>query len=546
VNVQDKLFYCFGCHAKGDAIGFVEQTEGLDFRESVEFLADRYGVELELENEDPQAEARRRRRERLLALLDRAARFYDSYLWDSTEARRARDYLAGRGLSEEVLRRFRVGYSPSAWDRMLLGARQSGFSEEELMAAGLAQRGRDGRSAFDRFRGRIRFPLADGRGRVLGFGARQMGEGRGPKYLNTSENEIYHKGRQLFGLDIARAEAARSGRIVVVEGYTDVLALHQAGIREAVAIMGTALTQEQLAEVGRAASTLVLALDADRSGQEAMLRASRLADERGLELRVVEMPEGTDPAELVTSAGPEEFGGRMERAIPMIEFQVRRVLADADLDTPAGRDKALGEARKLISAVPERTATRDALVREAADRLDVPADYVLAAPAPAVIRRSYGGGDPGPEQPPPSSSVVAGGFGEASLAAERAYLSMCLASGALGRGYLERLSEEHLSSPALRSARAHLVAAFDDPLAGLPEDDPATAAVVTGVAMAAQEHGEATEPALRMSYLQLELRRIERELRRASQSEDNARRMELAGARQQVRRDMDQVMGQTA
>ena len=546
VNVQDKLFYCFGCHAKGDAIGFVEQTEGLDFRESVEFLADRYGVELELENEDPQAEARRRRRERLLALLDRAARFYDSYLWDSTEARRARDYLAGRGLSEEVLRRFRVGYSPSAWDRMLLGARQSGFSEEELMAAGLAQRGRDGRSAFDRFRGRIMFPLADGRGRVLGFGARQMGEGRGPKYLNTSENEIYHKGRQLFGLDIARAEAARSGRIVVVEGYTDVLALHQAGIREAVAIMGTALTQEQLAEVGRAASTLVLALDADRSGQEAMLRASRLADERGLELRVVEMPEGTDPAELVTSAGPEEFGGRMERAIPMIEFQVRRVLADADLDTPAGRDKALGEARKLISAVPERTATRDALVREAADRLDVPADYVLAAPAPAVIRRSYGGGDPGPEQPPPSSSVVAGGFGEASLAAERAYLSMCLASGALGREYLERLSEEHLSSPALRSARAHVVASFDDPLAGLPEDDPATAAVVTGVAMAAQEQGEATEPALRMSYLQLELRRIERELRRASQSEDNARRMELAGARQQVRRDMDQVMGQTA
>jgi DNA primase len=546
VNVQDKLFYCFGCHAKGDAIGFVEQTEGLDFRESVEFLADRYGVELELENEDPQAEARRRRRERLLALLDRAARFYDSYLWDSTEARRARDYLAGRGLLEEILRRFRVGYSPSAWDRMLLGARQSGFSEEELMAAGLAQRGRDGRSAFDRFRGRIMFPLADGRGRVLGFGARQMGEGRGPKYLNTSENEIYHKGRQLFGLDIARAEAAKSGRIVVVEGYTDVLALHQAGIREAVAIMGTALTQEQLAEVGRAASTLVLALDADRSGQEAMLRASRLADERGLELRVVEMPEGTDPAELVTSAGPEEFVGRMERAIPMIEFQVRRVLADADLDTPSGRDKALDEARKLISAVPERTATRDALVREAADRLDVPADYVLAARAPAISRPSYGGGDPGPEQPPPSSSAVAGGFGEASLAAERAYLSMCLASGALGRDYLERLSEEHLSSPALRSARAHLGASFDDPLAGLSEDDPATAAVVTGVAMAAQEQGEATEPALRMSYLQLELRRIERELRRASQSEDNARRMELAGARQQVRRDMDQVMGQTA
>jgi DNA primase len=530
VNVADKLFYCFGCHAKGDAIGFVEQTEGLDFRESVEFLAERYGVELELENEDPQAETRRRRKERLLALLDRAARFYANYLWESGEAAAAREYLAGRGLSEEILRGFRVGYSPSAWDRMLMGARQGGFSEEELMAAGLAQRGRSG-GTYDRFRGRIMFPLADGRGRVLGFGARQMGEGRGPKYLNTSENEIYHKGRQLFGLDLARREASKSGRIVLVEGYTDVLALHQAGIRETAAIMGTALTNEQLAEVGRVASRLILALDADRSGQEAMLRAARLAEDRGLDLRVVEMPEGTDPAELVSAGGAEAFLERMERALGMIEFQVGRVLADADLDTPSGRDRALQEARTLIAAVPERTATRDALIRQVADRLDVPADYVSARPA---ARRAQGE----PEAPLPAP--------EPSLAAERALLSLCLASGELGREYLGRLSDEHLSSPSARAARAHLVAHFEDPLAGLPEDDPATAALVTGVAMAAQEQGEATEPVLRMSFLQLELRRIERELRRAAHEDDLSRRTALAGARQQVRHEMDQVMGQTA
>lgn len=549
VNVADKLFYCFGCHAKGDAIGFVEQTEGLDFRESVEFLAERYGIELEVENEDPQAEGRRRRRERLLALLDRGARFYASYLWDSGEAGRARDYLAGRGLTEEVLRGFRVGYSPSAWDRMLLGARRGGFSEEELIAAGLAQKGRSG-GVFDRFRGRIMFPLADGRGRVLGFGARQMGEGRGPKYLNTSENEIYHKGRQLFGLDLARRAAAKSGTIVLVEGYTDVLALHQAGIREAVAIMGTALTREQVAEVGRAASRLVLALDADRSGQEAMLRAARLAEERGLELRVVEMPEGMDPAELVESSGPEAFTERMEKAVGMIEFQVRRLLADANLDSPAGRDKALEGARTLISAVPERTATRDALVREVADRLDVPADYVSAPPlrsAPAARRAGGGPVDPGPEGPPAEQPPAsAPSSGELSLAAERAFLAMSLASRELGREFLGRLSDEHLSSPAARAARAHLVEAFDDPLAGLPEDDPAVAALVTGVAMAAQEQGEATEPVLRMSYLQLELRRIDRELRRAAHEIDFARRTELAGARQDVRLEMDQVMGQTA
>ena len=539
VNVADKLFYCFGCHAKGDAIGFVEQTEGLDFRESVEFLAERYGVELELENEDPQAEARRRRRERLLALLDRAARFYAAYLWESSEAARARDYLGSRGLSEETLKEFRVGYAPSAWDRMLLGARQGGFSEEELMAAGLAQRGRNGQ-IFDRFRGRIMFPLADGRGRVLGFGARQMGEGRGPKYLNTSENEIYHKGRQLFGLDLARAEAAKSGRMVLVEGYTDVLALHQAGIRGTAAIMGTALTQEQLAEVGRVAPRLILALDADRSGQEAMLRAARLAEERKLELRVVEMPEGTDPAELVTAGGAEAFLERMEQALGMIEFQVRRVLADADLDTPSGRDKALQEARTLITAVPERTATRDALVREVADRLDVPADYVAAAPARRTSTdpgRPFAGREQEPEPAVPA---------EPSFAAERAFLAMCVASGSLGRDYLERLSDEHLSSPSVRDARTHLVTHFGDPLSGLPEDDPATAALVTGVAMAAQEQGEATEPVLRMSFLQLELRRIDRELRRAAHEADLSRRTALAGARQQVRHEMDQVMGQTA
>ncbi len=226
-----------------------------------------------------------------------------------------------------------------------------------------------------------------------------MGEGRGPKYLNTSENELYHKGRQLFGIDRARGPAAKTGRIVLVEGYTDVLALHQTGIREAVAIMGTAFTQDQLSQVikalpvkdGQPDGTAFLALDADRSGQEAMLRASRIAEERGLELQVVEMPEGTDPAELVSSAGAGAFEERMARSVGMIQFQVRRVLADADMNTPAGRDKALEEARKLIAAVPERTATRDALVREVADRLDVPVDWVTAgrpcAPADAARLR---------------------------------------------------------------------------------------------------------------------------------------------------------------
>jgi DNA primase len=300
--------------------------------------------------------------------------------------------------------------------------------------------------------------------------------------------------------------------------------------------MGTALTQEQLAELGRSAPLVVLALDADRSGMEAMLRAARAAQDRRLELRVVEMPEGRDPAEIVTHDGDEAFERQLDSAMGIIQFQIRRALADADLENPAGRDRALDEVRKLIAAVPERTATRDALVRDVADRLDVPAEYVNVAPA-----RSPGPAAAGATMPRFGVSP-----GEASLAAERAFLSMCLASGQLGREFFGRLTDDHLSSATTRSARAHLAAGFDDPLAGLPEDDAAAAALITGVAMAAQEQAEAPEPVLRMSFLQLELRRIEREIRRAAAEANHVRQDELAGARQDVRREMDTVMGQTA
>jgi DNA primase len=539
VNAEEKLFYCFGCQAKGDAFGFVEQAEGLDFPDAVELLADRYGVELEREQDDPRAEERRRRRARLHALLERSARYYATYLWEAGEAAPAREYLAGRGFSEEILREFRIGYAPSAWDRMLVAAQQAGFRPEELVAAGLAQRGRQGGGLYDRFRARIMFPLADRRGQVLGFGARSMGEGRGPKYLNTSENDVYHKGRQLFGIDVARAHAARSGRIVVVEGYTDVLALHQAGIGDAVAIMGTALTSEQLKRLSDMARLVILALDADRSGQEAMLRAARAAEERKVELRAVEMPAGSDPADLIASGGVESFRERLDGALAMVQFQVRRVLADADLETPAGRDRALEEARGLIAATPEGTAMRDELVREIADRLNVPGEYVQislsAAPSVRVRRR--------PDGPPLPAGLSAG---EVAFRAEREFLARCLASNELGRSYLFHPTDDQLSSDATRRARDHLAEHFDDPLAGLSPDEPALAALVTDIALAAQEQPPSPEAVLRMSILQLEKRRIEREIRRAAHEGDHARQSELAAAEQRVRGELDTVMGQTA
>ena len=528
VNSEEKLFYCFGCQAKGDAFGFVEQSEGLDFRESLEFLADRYGVELQLENDDPQAELRRKHKQRLHALLDRTATYYAKFLWDSKEAEPARAYLAERGLGEEVLRDFRVGYSPSAGNRLTAGAQRDGFTMQELVSAGLAQRGQD------RFRGRIMFPLANSRGRVLGFGARAMAGSDGPKYLNTSENEIYHKGRQLFGIDQARAHAAKSGRIVVVEGYTDVLALHQAGIRESVAIMGTALTAEQMAELGRAAPLVVLALDADQSGQEARVRA---AQHGNVDLRAVEMPAGSDPADLLAGGGGEELTQLLNGSIAMIQFQVRRLLADADLDTPVGRDRALEEARGLIDAA--QPAMRQQLIREVADRLDVPVSSVelsLRAPAATAPRFTR---TPEPALPAGASA------GEVAFRAEREFLARCLASGDLGREYLARPTDEQLSSEATRRARGYLLQHFDDPLAGLSEEDP-VAPLVFDIVHAAEEHPPSSEPLLQMSILQLERRRLEREIRRAAHEGDHSRQSALAAAEQRVRGELDEVMGQTA
>jgi DNA primase len=562
VDSSKGVYHCFGCGVGGDSIGFVQEIEALPFVEAVELLAERYDVELKREREDPAEEERRRRRGRLLALLERTTAFYEKYLWDSADASTARDYLAGRGLSEETLRAYRVGWAPSGWDKLLGGAQRDGFSFDELLAAGLAQRKRSGSGGVDRFRERIMFPLADSRGRVLGFGARTLKADEPAKYINTAENEIYHKGRQLFGIDKARVAAAKSRRVVVVEGYTDVLALHQAGVAETVAIMGTALTEHQLAELARAAGAegvIYLALDADSSGQQAMLRAAALAEQRDVELRVVQMPEGVDPAELVAAEGGDAIVGKLDSALSVVEFAVRRVLADAQLGTPEGRDRALGQARELIAETPAQSARRDHLVQLVADRLDVPNDYVVNAvasaprrPVPTPSAPAAGpGGDPGPEwggDPGPERSAPppAAGAGSATLEAERIFLALCLASGPRGREFLERLTPEHLSSAVLQRVRTHLLEHFDDPLTDLDPEDGELAALVAGIALRAEEGEAAEEPLLRMSFLALELRRIDREIRHARQDGDLSRQTELAGARQQVRRDMDAVMGEVS
>jgi DNA primase len=436
-------------------------------------------------------------------------------------------------LSEEVLRGFRVGYAPKAWDRVLTGARRGGFSEAELLACGLASRARNG-NLLDRFRERIMFPLADNRGRVLGFGARAMRAEQGAKYINTAENEIYKKGRQLFGIDRARAAIAKAGHAVVVEGYTDVLALHGAGIEETVGIMGTAVTQEQVAELARSVGAdgkVSMALDADRSGQEAMLRAAKLAREREVQLRVVRMPEGKDPAELVQDEGGDALRKSLADSLSVLEFEVGRILEDADLDSPEGTDRALVAVRELIATAPPRSKVRDSLVRLAADRLDVPVDYVTSI-AERLTSAQSGSGARAPAVSPHKAEIT--------------YLARCLSAGALGRESLERLIPEHLPSASLRRAREHLLAHPDDPQAAVPPDDADLAAAINEVVSLAEPMIDTDRDALRTDFLLLERSRLARELRRARSEDDRERQSELSVALQRVKTEMGTAMGQAS
>ncbi|MHB8492542.1 MAG: DNA primase, partial [Solirubrobacteraceae bacterium] len=399
IDPQRKLYHCFGCGASGDVFTYVQETEGIDFRASLELLAERYGVELVSTAQDERSQARRRERERLLELMERTTAFYERFLWESKEAGRAREYLHSRGLSEEILREFRVGFAPSAWDRVLLASRRGGYSEAELVRAGLAQRSRERGSAYDRFRGRIVFPLIDLRSRVLGFGARAMRDQQGPKYLNTAENELYHKGDHLYGADRARRHAVEAGEVIVCEGYTDVIALHQAGLRNTVGLMGTALTPAQVGELARLAPRLMLALDADSAGQEAMLRAARLAASRRLELNVVRLTDGDDaaasgdgagedPAEFVHAHGADAMRAAVAKSVPFIRFRVERVLQSGDHTSASGRDRMVEELRPVLATIPP-SALRMEMTRLVSSRLELPegvAERLLTGTAPASER----------------------------------------------------------------------------------------------------------------------------------------------------------------
>ena len=533
VNPVEKVYYCFGCQESGDVFRFVMETEGLDFTGALQALAERYGVELETEAEAPEAAQKRQRRERLYELLGRAATYYARYLWEAREAEPAREYLQSRGLREDILKEFQVGYAPSAWDRMLTASRRAGFGESELLATGLAQRSKTNPGRiYDRFRERIMFPSTDARGHVLGFGARAMRENQQPKYLNTADGELYHKRKVLFGIDRARAAAARAGRAILVEGYTDVLALHQAGLHNAVGIMGTALTEEQVGELQRIAQVLELCLDADRAGQEAMLRAAQITDNRNLELRVVPLAEGTDPAELIERAGADALRERVAASVPFVSFHVDRILERIDTRSAEGRERAFQELLPALKNL-RRGLFGDDLLRRIASRLEL-TEAQLGSLIEGATRHN------GASAASPARAAPAAGLDQGERS-ERAFLALCIALPDVGARMLFGIDLEALiTSELLRRAARHIAGRTRSPLMDLPPGDEQLARTVAALVHEAGNEPRVSEDGLEHARLVLERSRLERAIRRA-RAEGATEIPELARERETVREQIRQV-----
>jgi DNA primase len=353
---------CFGCSQGGDAIDFLMQQETLSFTEAVERLASRAGIELRYEGRSAGERGSLGRKSRLVAAHVEAVEFYHRVLVESPDGRNARGYLSSRGIDRAVAERFRLGWAPAkSWDALVGHLRGKGFRPEELTEAGLARAG--SRGLRDSFHARVLFPILDVAGDPVAFGGRllDVDEGRGPKYVNTAETPIWHKGRALYALNWAKTEIVKAGFAVVVEGYTDVIACHQAGVAQAVATCGTALRAEHFKLLGRFTGRIVLAFDADAAGGRAAGRGVAelvAAPEASLSAHVLSMPAGLDPAEYVGRYGGDAFRELVEAAQPLVRWWLDWKLASFDLGQPEGRTRAIREVAPVMTSVPDFSQRR--------------------------------------------------------------------------------------------------------------------------------------------------------------------------------------------
>jgi DNA primase len=471
VSPSKGVFYCFGCGKGGDAITFLRELESLSYVEAIERLAGAAGVTLRYEGDSAAERRAAEHRRALYRANEQAAALYRSMLLEGREAAEARAYVAERGLSPEAIESFEIGYAPLYPDfllRRLAGARD--LSSEVLLEAGVASRGDDG-TVRDRFRGRLTFPIQDLQGRHIGFGARVLPSdpraGEQAKYLNTAETPIYRKQEILYNLHRARPAIARSGEAYVVEGYTDVIGLAQAGVENAVATCGTALGEKHFELLSRFAEKAILAFDSDEAGARAAERAFAFTERFPIQPVVMILPDGLDPAELVAKHGVEAVRETAGRARPLVEYMVRRVIGRHDLSTIEGQSMAVADALPILERLtdPVRRSEYAGLV---ADLASVSEGSVIES-----LRRRAGG------RPEEVRTAM-----RRSTAAERVEREMLrLLAHADLIDELPPLTEDHFRNGGHRSLYVALRGAGYDVTALAGGDDPAIAAKVAAIAV---------------------------------------------------------------
>lgn len=375
---QDKQFYhCFGCGEHGNAISFLMEFDRLDFVDAVEELASHCGMEV-VREENTASPAEQRRQQQIYQqkqddyeLMSQISRFFQQQLKVATDKDIAIDYLKGRGLSGEVVKRFGIGYISDAWDGMMNTFSRNGQANQQLIDLGMAISG-DKKRPYDRFRGRIMFPISDKRGRVIGFGGRVLGDEK-PKYLNSPETRVYHKGQELYGLHEAKQANKKLTRLIVVEGYMDVVALAQHGVDYAVASLGTATTFEQLQTLFRTVPDVICCYDGDRAGRDAAWRAMENAlplIRDGFSLKFVFIPDGEDPDSLIREQGQQAFETLLEHAMPLSKFIFDKFLEDNPASSTEEKVALIDKLQPYIQKMPD-SILRNAMIDEMASRFSV-------------------------------------------------------------------------------------------------------------------------------------------------------------------------------
>ena len=458
VSPDKGFYYCFGCGAHGDLIKFVQDTEHLSFVEAVESLARRAGVELRYEQGGATPGRERGQRQRLLDAHQQAAEFYQEQL-TSPEAEIGRQFLKERGFDEVAAARFGVGYAPAGWDHLVRYLRPKGFSDKELLVSGLASEGQ--RGPIDRFRGRLVWPIRDIKGDVIGFGARRLrDDDNGPKYLNTPETPLYKKSHVLYGIDLAKAEIARSMQAVVVEGYTDVMACHLAGIGTAVATCGTSFGIDHIGVLRRLLmdqdelrGRVIFTFDGDEAGQKAALR-SFADDQRFVTQTFVSVePNGMDPCELRMAKGDAAVRDLVAGHQPLVEFAIRSVLSRHDLDTAEGRVAALHAAAPLVAKIKD-VALRDEYARRLAGWLG------LATEVDVLGRvRQLSGAGAGAARRTPSQRTARPDPRDPRLEVEREVCKLALQAPGLAGPVFDTLDAECFTAAAYGAVAAAVAAA---------------------------------------------------------------------------------------